>query len=108
MKGEMKDRHKTFISKVIYAKGCSKSYKLWKFYMISTDTEVISTYHLSDQGTFTPVGAQGGNSMETSWENHFPTRILQWNLHNICTGYKKSQFCKKKFEMLFRFKMAAK
>ena len=29
------------------------------------------------------------------WENHFPTRILQWNLHHICTGHKKSQFCKK-------------
>ena len=24
------------------------------------------------------------------------TSILQWNLHHICTGYKKSQFCKKK------------
>ena len=31
--------------------------------------------HLSDQGTFTPVGAQGGGgSMEP--ENHFPTEIL--------------------------------
>ena len=30
------------------------------------------------------------------WENHFPTGILQWNLHHICTGHKKSQFCKKK------------
>ena len=29
-------------------------------------------------------------------ENHFPTGILQWNLRHICTGYKKSQFCKKK------------
>ena len=48
----------------------------------------------SDQGTFTPVGAQG--SMEPPWENHFPTGILQWNLHHICTGNKKTQFCKKK------------
>ena len=30
------------------------------------------------------------------WENHFPTGILHWNLHHICTGHKKSQFCKKK------------
>ena len=37
----------------------------------------------------------GGGSMEPPWENHFPTGILQWNLHHICTGYKKSQFCKK-------------
>ena len=32
------------------------------------------------------------------WENHFPTRILQWNLHHICTGHKKSQFCKKNWK----------
>ena len=38
----------------------------------------------------------GRGSMEPPWENHFPTRILQWNLHHICTGYKKSQFFKKK------------
>ena len=37
-----------------------------------------------------------GGSMEPPWENHFPTGILQWNLHHICTGHKKSQFCKKK------------
>ena len=53
--------------------------------------------HISDQGTFTPVGGQGGFH-GTPRENHFPTRILQWNLHHICTGYKKSQFCKKKFK----------
>ena len=34
--------------------------------------------------------------MEPPWENHFPTGILQWNLHHICTGHKKSQFCNKK------------
>ena len=51
---------------------------------------------------------RGGGSMEPPWENHFPTGILQWNLHHICTGHKKSQFCKKKFKMLYRFKMAAK
>ena len=44
----------------------------------------------------------------TPWENHFSTGILQWNLHHICTGNKKSQFCKKKIKMLYRFKMAAK
>ena len=37
-----------------------------------------------------------GGSMEPPRENHFPTGILQWNLHHICTGHKKSQFCKKK------------
>ena len=35
-------------------------------------------------------------SHETPWGNHFSTGILQWNLHHICTGNKKSQFCKKK------------
>ena len=34
--------------------------------------------------------------MEPPWENHFPTGFFQWNLHHICTGHKKSQFCKKK------------
>ena len=38
---------------------------------------------------------RGGGSMEPPWENHFSTGILQWNLHHICRGYKKSQFCKK-------------
>ena len=32
------------------------------------------------------------------WEIQFPTRILHWNLHHICTGNKKSQFCKKNFK----------
>ena len=30
-------------------------------------------------------------------ENHFPTRILQWNLHHIYMDYNKLNFCKKKF-----------
>ena len=50
---------------------------------------------LSDQGTFTPVGAQGVVPRDPTVENHFPSRILQWNLHHICMDYKKSQFCKK-------------
>ena len=48
-----------------------------------------------------------GGSMELDpppppppWENRFPTRILQWNLHHICTGHKKSQFCKKKLNVV--------
>ena len=41
-----------------------------------------------------PLVPKGG-SMELPWENHFSTGILQWNLYHICTGYKKSQFCKK-------------
>ena len=32
---------------------------------------------LSDQGTFTPVGVQGGGPRDPSVENHFPTGILQ-------------------------------
>ena len=32
---------------------------------------------LSDQGTFTPVGAQGGGFHGTPRENHFSTGILQ-------------------------------
>ena len=52
---------------------------------------------LSDQVTFTPVGAQGGFH-GTPRENHFPTLVLQWNLHHICTGHKKLQFCKKKIK----------
>ena len=46
--------------------------------------------HLSDQGTFTSVGAQGGaqgGPRDTTVENHFPSRILQWNLHHICMDY---------------------
>ena len=31
-------------------------------------------------------------------ENHFPTGILQWNLHYICTGYIKWHFCEKKIK----------
>ena len=42
-----------------------------------------------------PLVPKGG-SMEPPWENHFLTGILQWNLHHICTGHKKSQFCQKK------------
>ena len=35
--------------------------------------------HLSDQGTFTPVGAQGGGGVprDPTVENRFPTGILQ-------------------------------
>ena len=36
-------------------------------------------------------------------ENHFPTGILQWNLHHIFLGYKNSQFCKKKIENFVPF-----
>ena len=42
-----------------------------------------------------PLVPKGG-SMEPPWENHFPTGILQWNLHSICMDNKKSQFWKKK------------
>ena len=67
---------------------------------------------LSDQGTFTPVGAQGGGDpRDPTVENHFPSRILQWNLYHICMDYKKSQFWKKKKKkrkILYSFKMAAK
>ena len=38
----------------------------------------------------------GGVPWNPPWENHFSTGILQWNLHHIRTGYKKSQSCKKK------------
>ena len=41
------------------------------------------------------VSARGGFH-GTPRENLLPTGILQWNLHHICTGHKKSQFCKKK------------
>ena len=58
---------------------------------MSLPLKIVQIVLLSDQGTFTPVGAQGGGG-----ENHFPTGILQWNLHHICTGYKKSEFCQKK------------
>ena len=68
----------------------------------------VSVLTLSNQGTFTPVGAQGGSPRDPTVENHFPTGILQWNLHHICMGYKNSQFCKKNLKMLYRFKMAAK
>ena len=70
----------------------------------------INTQHLSDQGTFTPVGAQrvGGGPRDPSVENHFPTGILQWNLHHMCMDYEKSQFWKKFLKMLYRFKMTAK
>ena len=56
MKGEIKDRHNTLIySKVVCAKGCSNSYNLWKFYMISTFyTEVASTYSTTPSEPFCP------------------------------------------------------
>ena len=38
----------------------------------------------------------GGVPRDQTVENHFPSRIFQWNLHHICMDYKKSQFCKKK------------
>ena len=50
----------------------------------------------------------GGVPRDPTVENHFPSQILQWNLHHICMDYKKSQFCNKKIEKLYRFKMAAK
>ena len=64
--------------------------------------------HLSDQGTFTPIGAQGGGSMKPPEKTTSPPEFC----NEICTicvrAIKKSQFCKKKIKMLFRFKMAAK
>ena len=66
---------------------------------------------LSDQGTFTPVGAQGGEggSKEPLEENHFPTGSLQWNLHHIWMHYKKKIIILEKInKMLHHFKMAAK
>ena len=38
---------------------------------------------------------RGGVPRDPSVENHFPTGILQWNLHHMCMDYKKSQFWKK-------------
>ena len=32
----------------------------------------------------------------TPRENHFPTGILQWNLHHLCTGHKNHNSAKKK------------
>ena len=43
-----------------------------------------------------PLVPKGGVPRDPSVENHFPSRILQRNLHHICMDYKKSQFCKKK------------
>ena len=40
----------------------------------------------------------GGVPMDPTVENHFPSRILQWNLH-----HKKSQFCKKNLENVVPF-----
>ena len=40
----------------------------------------------------------GGGPRDPSIENHFPSRILQWNLHHTCMDYKKSQFCKKNWK----------
>ena len=44
-----------------------------------------------------------GVPRDPSVENHFPTGILQWNLHHIFMGYKNSQFCKKKIENVVPF-----
>ena len=55
-------------------------------------------YYLSDQGTFTPVGAQGGLHRTPLKKTTFPPEFRNeiWNLHYVCMDYKKSQFCKKK------------
>ena len=46
--------------------------------------------HFGEQGTFTPVGAQGGTgSMEPPLRNHFLSGVLQWNLHHICMHHQK-------------------
>ena len=63
MKGEIRDRHNNwFIPKVICSKGCSNSYNLWKFYMISTCyTEVASTCSTTPSEAFCPrttIGAK--------------------------------------------------
>ena len=57
----------------------------------------LTCQHLSDQGTFTPVGAQGGgiSSNPPPRENNFPTVILQWNLHHLCTGNKNNTILRK-------------
>ena len=46
---------------------------------------------------------RGGVPRDPTVENHFPTGIVQWNLHHICINYKKSQFCKKKNENVVPF-----
>ena len=41
--------------------------------------ELQRSINAYDQGTFTPVGAQGGGGVrrDPTVENHFPSRILQ-------------------------------
>ena len=60
---------------------------------------------LSDQGTFTPVGAQGE---PPPWETTFPPEFC----NEICTIYvqaiKNHNSAKTNYKMLFRFKIAAK
>ena len=80
-------------------------FKIWPEHMCSYIKHVATNVllrHLSDQGTFTPVGAQGGPEKTT-----FPPEF--WN--EICTIYVraiKNHNSEKKIKMLFRFKMAAK
>ena len=56
MKGDIKDKdNPLIILKEVCAKGCSNSYNLWKFYMISTFyTEVASTYSTTPSEPFCP------------------------------------------------------
>ena len=64
----------------------------------------VTTWSLkSDQGTFTPVGAQGG---VIPLRKLFSTGILQWNLHHIYMHFKKKIIILKR--IWNRFKMAAK
>ena len=42
----------------------------------------IEILHLSDQGTFTPGGAQGGSMDPLRKPLSHSTGILQWNLHH--------------------------
>ena len=50
---------------------------------------------LSSVSELLPLVPKGGVPRDPSVENHFPTGILQWNLHHMCMDYKKSQFWKK-------------
>ena len=48
-----------------------------------------------------------GVPRDSTVENHFPSRILQWNLNHVCMDYKKItilQKKKKKMKILYRFK----
>ena len=70
---------------------------------------------LSDQGSFTPVGAQGGVPWNPPKKTTFPFSHFKF-CNEICTVYvctiknqnSAKEIKKKKIKMLYRFKMAAK